>query len=77
MTDFIPAAPAPGRTIAELLADGLVASGVDIVFTVPGESFLPLLDAVAARGIRVVAVRHEGAAGFMADAWGQDRKSVV
>ena len=71
MTDFIPAAPAPGRTIAELLADGLVASGVDIVFTVPGESFLPLLDAVAARGIRVVAVRHEGAAGFMADAWGQ------
>ena len=71
MTDATSAAPTPGRTIADLLADGLVASGVDIVFTVPGESFLPLLDAVSVRGIRVVATRHEGAAGFMADAWGQ------
>jgi acetolactate synthase-1/2/3 large subunit len=71
MTDATPAAPVPGRTIADLLADGLVASGVDVAFTVPGESFLPLLDAVTARGIRVVATRHEGAAGFMADAWGQ------
>ncbi len=64
-------APAPGRTIARLLADALVATGVDIAFTVPGESFLPLLDALETRGIRVVAARHEGGAAFMAEAWGQ------
>jgi len=71
MTTSEPAALAPGRTIARLLADALVATGVEIAFTVPGESFLPLLDALEARGIRVVAARHEGAAAFMAEAWGQ------
>ena len=71
MTSPEPTAHAPGRTIARLLADALVATGVDVAFTVPGESFLPLLDALDARGIRVVAARHEGAAAFMAEAWGQ------
>lgn len=71
MTTPEPAAREPGRTIARLLADALVATGVDIAFTVPGESFLPLLDALDARGIRVVGARHEGAASFMAEAWGQ------
>jgi len=36
----------------------------------PGESFLPLLDGVAAAGIRVVTTRHEGGAAFMAAAVG-------
>ena len=40
-------------------------------FTVPGESFLGLLDAFEGAGIRVVATRHEGAAAFMAEAHGQ------
>lgn len=40
-------------------------------FTVPGESFLGLLDALPAAGIRVVATRHEGGASFMAEAVGQ------
>ncbi len=40
-------------------------------FTVPGESFLGLLDAFADAGIRVVATRHEGGAAFMAEAHGQ------
>ncbi len=71
MTTPEPTALAPGRTIARFLADALVAAGVDIAFTVPGESFLPLLDALEARGIRVVATRHEGGASFMAEAWGQ------
>ncbi len=79
MTTPASTAPAPGRTIAHLLADALVATGVDVAFTVPGESFLPLLDALDARGIRVVAARHEGAAAFMAEAWGQltGRPAVV
>ena len=62
MTTELPAALAPGRTIAALLADGLVSAGVEIAFTVPGEGFLQLLDALPPRGIRVVAARHEGGA---------------
>ncbi len=42
-----------------------------IAFTVPGESFLPVLDALQAAGIRVVATRHEGGAAFAAEAYGQ------
>ena len=61
------ATPVPaGRFIGRALAD----AGVRLAFTVPGESFLPLLDGVAAAGIRVVATRHEGGAGFMAAAVG-------
>ena len=40
-------------------------------FTVPGESFLPVLDALPRAGIRVVATRHEGGAAFMAEAAAQ------
>ena len=60
-------APIPaGQFIGRALAD----AGIRLAFTVPGESFLPLLDGVAAAGIRVVATRHEGGAGFMATAVG-------
>jgi len=55
-----------GRFIGRVLAD----AGVRLAFTVPGESFLPLLDGMAAAGIRVVSTRHEGGAGFMAAAVG-------
>jgi acetolactate synthase-1/2/3 large subunit len=48
-----------------------VAAGVERAFTVPGESFLPLLDALVAAGVRVVATRHEGGAAFMAEATGK------
>ena len=40
-------------------------------FTVPGESFLGLLDAFEGAGIRVIATRHEGGAAFMAEAHAQ------
>ena len=40
-------------------------------FTVPGESFLPLIDDLEAVGIRVVVTRHEGGAAFMAEALSQ------
>ncbi len=65
------AEPAAPTTVAELIAATLRAAGVRMAFTVPGESFLPVLDALAAAGIRIVATRHEGAAAFAAEAYGQ------
>ena len=71
--DHEPAAPAGAEpaTVAELVAATLRAAGVRIAFTVAGESFLAILDALTAAGIRVVATRHEGAAAFAAEAYGQ------
>lgn len=63
--------PVLPSTVAELIAATLRAAGVRLAFTVPGESFLPVLDALHAAGIRVVATRHEGAAAFAAEAYGQ------
>ena len=65
------AAPAPAiptrRTVALVIAEALRAAGVRYAFTVPGESFLGLLEALVDVGIRVVATRHEGAAAFNCD----------
>ncbi len=58
-------------TVGRLIADGLATAGVRWAFTVPGESFLGLLDALPAAGIEVVAARHEGGASYMAEAVGQ------
>jgi len=66
-----PIADAGPRTVGRLIADALRSAGVRYAFTVPGESFLGLLDALGDAGIRVVATRHEGAAAFMAEAHGQ------
>ncbi len=71
-----PAVPEPASrqepvNVAELIAATLRAAGVRLAFTVPGESFLPVLDAMVAVGIRVVATRHESAAAFAAEAYGQ------
>ncbi|HEY4633834.1 MAG TPA: thiamine pyrophosphate-dependent enzyme [Candidatus Limnocylindrales bacterium] len=72
-TDDTVVAPMPSgpRSVGRLIADGLRAAGVRYAFTVPGESFLGLLDVLGDAGIRVVATRHEGAAAFMAEAHGQ------
>jgi acetolactate synthase-1/2/3 large subunit len=64
-------APEPIRTVGRYIADALRAVGVRYAFTVPGESFLGLLDGLDEAGIRIVAARHEGAAAFMAEAHGQ------
>jgi acetolactate synthase I/II/III large subunit len=68
-----PVEPEPDmpRTVGRFIADGLRAAGVRFAFTVPGESFLGLLEGLEAAGIRVVATRHEGGAAFMAEAHGQ------
>ena len=69
--DLEPATAQGPRTVGRYIADVLRAAGVRYAFTVPGESFLGLLDAFEGAGIRVIATRHEGAAAFMAEAHGQ------
>ncbi|HET7027004.1 MAG TPA: thiamine pyrophosphate-dependent enzyme [Candidatus Limnocylindrales bacterium] len=63
--------PAAPRTVARLIADALRAAGVKFAFTVPGESFLGLLESFPEAGIHVIATRHESGAAFMAEAYGQ------
>lgn len=59
------------RTAARLLVDCLEAQGCDRVFTVPGESFLPVLDALRdSEAIETITCRQEGGAAFMACADG-------
>jgi acetolactate synthase-1/2/3 large subunit len=63
------ACPRPG---GRLLVDALAAHGVDRVFTVAGESYLHVLDALVDRPeIQVVTCRQEGGAAFMAEAHGK------
>ncbi len=61
------------RTGGQILADQLRLHGVDLVFGVPGESYLALLDGLIAHedAIRFIACRHEGGAANMAEAHGK------
>ncbi len=63
--------PEAPRSVGRFIADALRAAGVRYAFTVPGESFLGLLEGLQAAGIRIVATRHENGAAFMAEAHGQ------
>lgn len=58
---------------ADHLVDLLVAQGSTHVFGVPGESYLPVLDALHGRedDIRFITCRHEGGAAMAADAHGK------
>ena len=61
----------PSRTGGQLLVDCLAAQGCERVFTVPGESFLAVLDALHdTPAIQTVVCRQEGGAAFMACADG-------
>ncbi len=60
------------RTGAQVLVDQLIIQGTDRIFTVPGESFLSVLDALHDCGeIETVATRQDGSAAFMAEADGK------
>ncbi|WP_294391880.1 thiamine pyrophosphate-binding protein [uncultured Sphingomonas sp.] len=60
------------RTGGRILVDALVTQGCDRIFTVPGESFLPVLDALYdTPSINLVVTRAEGGAAFMAEADGK------
>ncbi|MBX6743272.1 MAG: acetolactate synthase [Acetobacteraceae bacterium] len=62
------------RTVGRLLAESLVAHEVDLVWMVPGESFLGLTDALTETPqVKLIVCRHEGGAGFMAVADGRMR----
>lgn len=59
------------RYASQLLADCLIEQGCERIFTVPGESFLPVLDALHDRPqVDLVTCRQEGGAAFMACADG-------
>lgn len=53
-------------TAGQLIVSLLEVNGIDRVFCLPGESFLPVLDALRDSAIDTVTCRHESSAGFMA-----------
>ena len=60
------------RTGGRILVDNLLAQGCDRIFTVPGESFLAVLDALHdSPEVDLVVCRQEGGVGFMAEADGK------
>jgi acetolactate synthase-1/2/3 large subunit len=56
---------------AELVIRTLAQRKVRTIFSLSGNQIMPLYDACIDAGIRIVHVRHEAAAVFMADAWAQ------
>lgn len=56
-----------------MVVDALRAYGIEAAFCVPGESYLPILDALYdfQREIRVITCRHEHGAAVMAEAYGK------
>ena len=60
------------RTGGRILVDALRQHGTDLVFCVPGESFLAVLDALHdATSMRTIVCRQEGGAAMMAEAHGK------
>src|ERR1700722_9517809 len=56
-------------TAAQAIIEILAAAGIGRLYTVPGESFLGILDAADADPrFRVISCRHESGAAFMAEA---------
>ncbi|HVR51791.1 MAG TPA: thiamine pyrophosphate-binding protein [Pseudorhodoferax sp.] len=61
---------------SQLVVRALARQGVTTVFSLSGNQIMPVYDACIDAGIRIVHVRHEAAAVFMADAWAQVTGSV-
>jgi acetolactate synthase-1/2/3 large subunit len=59
------------RTGGRIVVDQLERNGVDLAFCLPGESFLPVLDALYDSSIRLVSCRHEQGAANAAEAYGK------
>lgn len=61
-------------TVGRVLVDSLEAHDIDLVYCVPGESYLGFTNALADNNrIRLIVCRHEGGAAFMAAADGRMR----
>ncbi|GGK18053.1 thiamine pyrophosphate protein [Caldalkalibacillus thermarum] len=57
-------------TTARSIVRMIKNEGIDQVFCVPGESYLPVLDAIYdEEDIELISARHEGGASFMAEGW--------
>ena len=56
---------------ATLLVSALSAIGVRTIFNLSGKQIMPIFDACIDADIRLVHVRHEAAAVYMAEAWAQ------
>jgi acetolactate synthase-1/2/3 large subunit len=56
---------------ADIVAQTLARAGVKTIFTLSGNQIMPVFDACIDADIRLIHVRHEAAAVFMADAWAQ------
>ena len=67
-----PLMPSP-RTGGQILVANLLAQGADLAFCVPGESYLPVLDALydVRDQLRLIVCRQEGGAAYMAEAYGK------
>ena len=63
----------PLKTGGQILVECLRVHGVELAFCVPGESYLPVLDALyaAREELRLIVCRQEGGAAFMAEAYGK------
>ncbi len=65
--------PAQERSGGRILVDTLKINDVDTAFCVPGESYLPVLDALHDEqdAIRLIVCRQEGGAAYMAEVYGK------
>jgi acetolactate synthase I/II/III large subunit len=63
------------RTGGKILADQLRLHGVEMIFGVPGESYLAVLDGIYDHHetMPFIVCRQEGGAAMMADAYGKPR----
>ena len=61
------------RTGGRILVDNLLQQGAKLAFCVPGESYLPVLDALydVRDRLRLIVCRQEGGAAYMAEAYGK------
>ncbi len=61
------------RSGGQILVDQLKIHGADLAFCVPGESYLPVLDALYTHreSIKLITCRHESGAANMAEAYGK------
>ena len=73
MLGVLPTALGFMRTGGRILVDNLLRQGVELAFCVPGESYLPVLDALydARERLRLIVCRQEGGAAYMAEAYGK------
>lgn len=69
--DVLPEVVSPTPTAAQLFVRCLENEGVEVIFGLPGEENLDLMDALADSRICFITTRHEQGAAFMADVYGR------